>query len=77
MTFEVQKYNIYLRFKSEVKWLNAKMGRPTENPQTYQATVRFDEECKEILDEYCSQEQVGRNEAIRRGIKKLKCDIKK
>lgn len=52
------------------------MGRPTENPQTYQATVRFDEECKEILDEYCSQEQVGRNEAIRRGIKKLKCDIK-
>lgn len=57
--------------------MNAKMGRPTENPQTYQATVRFDEECKEILDEYCGQEQVGRNEAIRRGIKKLKCDIKK
>lgn len=57
--------------------MNAKMGRPTENPQTYQATVRFDEECKKIIDEYCSQEQVGRNEAIRRGIKKLKGDIKK
>lgn len=57
--------------------MNAKMGRPTNNPLVYQATVRLDEECKNILDEYCKQKQVGRNEAVRTGIKKLKDDIKK
>lgn len=57
--------------------MNAKMGRPTNNPLVYQATVRLDEECKNILDEYCKQKQVGKNEAVRTGIKKLKDDIKK
>ena len=57
--------------------MTAKMGRPTNNPLPYQATIRFDEECKNILEEYCKQHQVGRNEAVRRGIKKLSDDIKK
>ena len=57
--------------------MNAKIGRPTSNPLSYQASVRFDKECKNILEEYCAKNKVGRNEAIRIGIKKLKDDIKK
>lgn len=54
-----------------------KIGRPTENPKKERITVRLDEEASEILDNYCAQEVVERAEAIRRGIKKLKDDIKK
>lgn len=54
-----------------------KMGRPTNNPKTERITVRLDEESSEILDQYCRQENAERAEAIRRGIKKLKDDIKK
>ncbi len=39
--------------------------------------VKYDEECKEILEAYCQQEKVNRMEAARRGIKKLKDDLKK
>ena len=53
------------------------MGRPTDNPKPYHMTVKYDEECKEILEQYCKQEQVPRMEAARRGIKKLKDDLKK
>lgn len=52
-------------------------GRPTENPKGKPVTVRLDEESKNILDDYCKQENVEKGEAIRRGIKKLKQDIKK
>lgn len=52
-----------------------KMGRPTENPKPYRAVVRFDEECKGILENYCEQKNVNQMEAIRRGIKKLKADL--
>lgn len=54
-----------------------KMGRPTDNPKPYQLTVKYDEECKQILKEYCEQESVNKMEATRRGIKKLKDDLKK
>lgn len=54
----------------------AKMGRPTDNPKPYKIAVRLDEESKSILDEYCKQENVNQMEAARRGIKKLKSDIK-
>ena len=57
--------------------MSAKMGRPTENPLKHTATIRYDEECQSILQQYCEQENIGRNEAVRRGIKKLKNDIKK
>lgn len=53
------------------------MGRPTDNPKPYQLTVKYDEECKQILKEYCEQESVNKMEATRRGIKKLKDDLKK
>lgn len=54
-----------------------KMGRPTDNPKGTSIHVRLDEECKTILAEYCDQEQVTKMEATRRGIKKLKDDLKK
>lgn len=53
-----------------------KMGRPTDNPKPYRMTIKYDEECKQILEEYCEQEQVNRMEAGRRAIKKLKSDLK-
>lgn len=52
------------------------MGRPTDNPKPYQLTVKYDEECKQILTAYCAQENVNKMEAARRGIKKLKNDLK-
>ncbi|MCQ5130986.1 hypothetical protein NE562_15075 [Butyricicoccus faecihominis] len=39
--------------------------------------VKYDEECKQILDAYCEQENGNKMEAARRGIKKLKDDLKK
>lgn len=54
-----------------------KMGRPTDNPKPYQMTLKYDEECKEILEAYCEQENVNKMQAARQGIKKLKADLKK
>jgi hypothetical protein len=53
-----------------------KLGRPTDNPMRYRMAVKYDEECKEILDAYCEQENVNKMQAARRGIKKLKDDLK-
>lgn len=55
----------------------AKMGRPTDNPKPYKMSLRLDEESKSILDKYCKQENITQMEAARRGIKKLKNDLKK
>jgi len=54
-----------------------KMGRPTDNPKSHQITVKFDDECKEIIDRYSEQENVSKMETVRRGVKKLKDDLKK
>lgn len=53
------------------------MGRPTDNPKPYKMSLRLDEESKSILDKYCKQENITQMEAARRGIKKLKNDLKK
>ncbi len=54
------------------------MGRPkSENPKSESVHLRLTTEDKEILDEYCRQENIPKTKAIRRGIKKLKDDIKK
>jgi hypothetical protein len=53
-----------------------KIGRPTSNPKSTPRQVRLDAECKEILEVYCKQEKITEAEGIRRGIKKLKSDIK-
>lgn len=57
--------------------MSPRTGRPTDNPKNERITVRLDNESAKVLDSYCSQEQIERAEAIRRGIKKLKGDIKK
>ncbi|WP_169008236.1 hypothetical protein [Faecalispora jeddahensis] len=54
-----------------------KMGRPTDNPKKHQMTVKFDDECIKILETYSEQENVSKMEAVRRGVKKLKDDLKK
>ena len=46
-----------------------KLGRPTDNPKPHQVTIKFDNECKEILEIYTKQENVSRMEAVRRGVK--------
>ena len=56
---------------------NKKMGRPTDNPKAFRVNARLDAESKEILDAYVEQEKVTAMEATRRGIKKLKDDLKK
>lgn len=38
--------------------------------------LRIDSESREILKKYCEQEEIPKTEAIRRGIRKLKSDIK-
>lgn len=53
-----------------------KAGRPTDNPKNKPTHVRLDNECKEILGKYCAQESISEAEGIRRGIKKLKSDLK-
>lgn len=57
--------------------MSPRTGRPTDNPKPYKITVRIDENSKNILTEYCNQENVNQMEAVRRGIKKLEDDIKK
>jgi len=57
--------------------MSPRTGRPTDNPKSERITVRLDEEAKETLNAYCEQENVDRAEAIRRGIKKLKSELKK
>lgn len=57
--------------------MSPRTGRPTDNPKGAPIHVRLDKECETILKEYCEQEKVGKTEAIRRGIKKLKPEIKK
>lgn len=58
--------------------MSPRTGRPkSENPKSNPIHVRLDNETKEILDEYCQQEEISKTEGIRRGIHKLKSEIKK
>jgi hypothetical protein len=57
--------------------MSPRTGRPTNNPKTERITVRLDAESQETLKAYCEQENVDRAEGIRRGIKKLRPEIKK
>ncbi len=58
--------------------MSPRTGRPKiENPKSERITVRLDNESFETLKAYCKQENVEKAEAVRRGIEKLKSDIKK
>lgn len=54
-----------------------KIGRPTSNPKSAPRQIRLDEECVSVLKRYCEQEKISESEGIRRGIKKLRSEIKK
>ena len=58
--------------------MSPRTGRPkSSNPKSNHIHVRLDEETKEILEDYCNQEGIAKTEGIRRGIHRLKPDIKK
>lgn len=58
--------------------MSPRTGRPkSDNPKTDPIHVRLDKETKEILETYCEQENVAKTEGIRRGIYRLKSDIRK
>ena len=57
--------------------MSPRTGRPTDNPKKERITIRLDEESKETLTAYCEQKSVDKAKAIRRGIKKLKPELKK
>lgn len=57
--------------------MSPRTGRPTDNPKREKITVRLDEKSFQILESYCIQQEVGKAEAIRRGINRLEPDIKK
>ena len=58
--------------------MSPRTGRPkSDNPKSNPIHVRLDNESKTILEEYCEQEKIPKTEGIRRGIKKLRSEIKK
>lgn len=52
--------------------VEAKKGRPTDNPKQKKVSVRLDGECEEILQQYCQETGKDQATAIRDGIRKLK-----
>lgn len=75
MNFVWHKYIINFVRRKEGRKIETpkKIGRPTNNPKsTDRITVRLDDECSSILEEYCKQENIEKSEGIRRGIKLLK-----
>ena len=52
--------------------MEAKKGRPTNNPKLNKLSVRIDAECEAILNEYCTETGKDRAEAVRDAIRKLK-----
>lgn len=71
-------YNVFVVQKGGVEITKKKIGRPkSENPKSTPVQIRLDKVTSEILDSYTRQEKVTKSEAIRRGIHRLKDDIKK
>lgn len=58
--------------------MSPRTGRPKSiNPKSNPIHVRLDDETKEILENYCKRENVTKTEGIRKGIHRLRSDIKK
>lgn len=56
--------------------MSPRTGRPTDAPKKHQVMVRLDEETEAIVTAYCLQESVSMAEAMRRGARKLKEELK-
>ena len=58
--------------------MSPRTGRQkSDNPKEDSISIRLDNEHLQIIQDYCEQEKVEKAEAIRRGIQKLRSDIKK
>lgn len=66
-------YNLIVSIKTlcntkvgdDVKLPGKKMGRPTNDPKTFQVVVKLNEDSQQILLDYCAKHGVSRSEAIR------------
>lgn len=57
--------------------MSPRTGRPkSDNPKSNPIHVRLDNESQNILERYCKQEKIPKTEGIRRGIQRLKPEIK-
>lgn len=55
-----------------------KIGRPKgRNNKEYNYSLRLDEETKSILEEYCTENNVAKSEAIREAILRMSENIEK
>ena len=54
-----------------------KRGPKTDNPKIYEISIKLDAESRSIIDAYKEQESISAAETVRRGIKRLKSDLKK
>ncbi len=77
LTFVLHKYiiGVTIKKKGDDK-VSPRTGRPTNNPKGKPLTVRLDNEAQQVLDAYCKQENIEKGEAVRRGVKKLKSELK-
>lgn len=57
--------------------MNARMGRPTNNPRVIQTRIRMSEEEAEMLEECAKALNTTKTEVIITGIKKVYAEIKK
>ena len=57
--------------------MSPRTGRPkSDNPKSNPIHVRLDNDSQSILEQYCEQEKIPKTEGIRRGIQKLRSEIK-
>lgn len=54
-----------------------KLGRPTDNPKDITMKLRFDKDTYQMLSECSEQMGVSRAEIVRRGVRKMRDDLKK
>jgi len=54
-----------------------KMGRPTDSPKNIKLQIRVDEQIIKDLDECAEQLNSNRSDVVRKGIQKVKAEIKK
>lgn len=79
MTFGLTHYMILsgkTQSKGGADLEKGKPGPKTDNPKTYKLTVKLDQESTDILKAYNEQESVSSAETVRRGLKRLKPDLK-
>ena len=51
--------------------MNAKMGRPTNDPKDVKLTVRVNKATNEILEKYCKENNISKVEGVREAINRL------